>query len=60
MLLKEQALPIQLSHALRAYPSPDHHWDPFDRLRIAQSQMAGMPILTSDGSISRYDIEVIR
>ena len=54
-----QALPIQLSHALRVYELPELHSDPFDRLLIAQSQMEGLPILTADDNIRRYDVETI-
>lgn len=52
-------LPIQLSHALGVYTLPDIHRDPFDRLIIVQSQMEGLPLLTADADIARYDVEVI-
>jgi PIN domain nuclease of toxin-antitoxin system len=54
-----QALPIQLSHALRVYELPEIHRDPFDRLLVVQSQMEGMPILTGDETIRRYPVEII-
>jgi len=54
-----EALPISHSHALRAGGLPMHHGDPFDRLLIAQAQMEDIPILTADGGISLYDVEVI-
>ena len=54
-----QALPIQLSHALRVYELPDYHRDPFDRLLIVQSQMEKLPILTADENIRRYPVEVV-
>lgn len=54
-----QALPIQLSHALRVYSLPDLHRDPFDRLLVAQAQLEIMPILTADMNIARYDVETI-
>lgn len=53
------ALPIELSHALEVYQLPAFHQDPFDRLLVAQSQLEDMPILTGDGEISRYKVEVI-
>jgi len=52
-------LPVQIIHALRAGALPPIHRDPFDRLLIAQAQLEGLPILTSDPNIARYDIEVI-
>ena len=52
-------LPIQLSHALHIYTLPLHHRDPFDRLLVAQSQLENLPILTADGQLGRYDVEII-
>ena len=54
-----QALPIQLSHALRVYELPELHRDPFDRLLVVQSQMEDLPILTADENIRRYDAGTI-
>ncbi len=54
-----EGLPILVSHALHVYTLPAHHRDPFDRLLIAQSQLEGLPILTSDPLIARYTVEVI-
>jgi PIN domain nuclease of toxin-antitoxin system len=52
-------LPIELAHALRAGSLPWIHQDPFDRLLIAQAQIEGLPILTADPAIARYDVETI-
>lgn len=54
-----QALPIQLSHALRVYALPELHRDPFDRLLVAQSQLEGLSILTADENIRQYGVETI-
>jgi PIN domain nuclease of toxin-antitoxin system len=54
-----QALPIQISHAVRVYELPDHHADPFDRLLIAQCQLEDMPLISRDKDIQTYDLEVI-
>ncbi len=35
------------------------HRDPFDRMLIAQAQVEGLPILTSDAAIGLYDVETI-
>ena len=53
------ALPVELAHALRAGRLPLIHRDPFDRLLVAQAQVEGIPIVTSDPSIARYAVEVI-
>ena len=53
------ALPIELSHALEVFRLPPIHQDPFDRLLIAQSQLEGIPILSGDFEIGRYQVEVI-
>jgi len=52
-------LDVGLSHALRAGALPDIHADPFDRLLVAQAQLEGIPILTADPLIGRYDVETI-
>ena len=53
------SLSVELSHALRAGMLPDIHRDPFDRMLVAQAQIEGLPILTADPAISRYDVETI-
>ena len=52
-------LDIGIAHALRAGALPLLHRDPFDRLLVAQAQLEGLPILTSDPNIARYGVEVI-
>ena len=54
------ALPVLLSHALHVSSLPLHHADPFDRLLIAQAQIEGLTILTSDPDFERYDVKVSR
>ena len=53
------ALPIELSHALEVFRLPPIHQDPFDRLLIVQSQLTGMPIVSGDPEIGRYQVELI-
>ncbi|MFT7000437.1 MAG: PIN domain nuclease of toxin-antitoxin system [Spirosomataceae bacterium] len=38
---------------------PFHHQDPFDRMLIAQAISKGIPIITHDGKIPLYNVEVI-
>lgn len=52
-------LAIELAHALRAGSLPWIHRDPFDRMLVAQAQIEGLPILTADPAITRYDVETI-
>lgn len=54
-----QSLPIKISHALHTYSLPIYHRDPFDRIIIAQVQLEGLPILTSDPQIAKYKVEII-
>jgi PIN domain nuclease of toxin-antitoxin system len=53
-----QPLPITPAHTLRVAELPDHHGDPFDRLLIAQAQLDGLTILTSDHTFAKYDVPV--
>jgi PIN domain nuclease of toxin-antitoxin system len=55
-----QLLPIELAHALAASRLPQHHRDPFDRVLIAQAQLEGLVIVTSDAIFTRYDVRVLR
>lgn len=54
-----QPLPVEMTHALQVASLPRHHNDPFDRLLIAQAQVEGVPILTSDPNIARYDVDIV-
>jgi PIN domain nuclease of toxin-antitoxin system len=48
-----------MDHALHVSILPDHHRDPFDRMLIAQAQVEGMPIVSADPNIEKYQVEVI-
>ena len=52
-------LPITLAHALHVWTLPDYHRDPFDRILVAQSQVTGLPVLTDDPLIGRYEVDCI-
>lgn len=54
-----ELMSIELAHALRAGVLPHIHGDPFDRMLIAQAQIEGIPIITADPAIGRYDVETI-
>jgi PIN domain nuclease of toxin-antitoxin system len=48
-----------MNHALHVSKLPQHHRDPFDRLLIAQAQLEGLPVLSSDHQLANYQVEVI-
>lgn len=50
---------IELAHVLGVAALPHHHGDPFDRLLVAQAQVLGVPIVTGDRQLERYDVDVI-
>ena len=54
-----EALPIALTHALRAGALPRHHGDPFDRVLVAQGQVEDLPIVTGDPLLNLYDVVTI-
>ncbi|MBW2737075.1 MAG: type II toxin-antitoxin system VapC family toxin, partial [Deltaproteobacteria bacterium] len=54
-----EVVPIELSHLLAYQQLPLLHRDPFDRLLVAQAQALGVPIVTSDTSFARYDVETV-
>lgn len=47
-------LPIFSSHAVAVESLPPIHKDPFDRLRIAQSLVEGITLLTRDARVAQY------
>lgn len=53
------ALPIELPHVLAVARLPLLHRDPFDRLLVCQAQIENLPILTGDGALAQYGVEVI-
>jgi PIN domain nuclease of toxin-antitoxin system len=50
-------LPVSIAHATRAGLLPLHHRNPFDRLLVAQAQDLGIPILSADELLDRYDVK---
>ena len=44
-------------HLLAALPR--HHNYPFDRMLIAQAQIEGLTLLSSDAMFSRYDVQLL-
>ncbi|AZN99250.1 type II toxin-antitoxin system VapC family toxin [Mesorhizobium sp. M9A.F.Ca.ET.002.03.1.2] len=60
-ILRSNGIPI-LSvnelHAARLEHLPFHHRDPFDRLLIAQAQIEGLTLISTDRHFSAYDVEL--
>jgi PIN domain nuclease of toxin-antitoxin system len=61
-LRRSTTTPIALEHhhVLHVAQLPLIHRDPFDRVLVAQAQVLGLPILTSDRVLSRYEVETIQ
>jgi PIN domain nuclease of toxin-antitoxin system len=51
-------LPIRSQHVLYLDRLPWHHWDPYDRILIAQSVIEQMSLVTADGEIRKYGINM--
>lgn len=47
-------IPILSEHALAVERLPSLHKDPFDRMLIAQNEIEGTMLLTSDDQVARY------
>jgi PIN domain nuclease of toxin-antitoxin system len=54
-----EVVPITMEHALAAGELPGPHRDPFDRMLIAQGQIEGIPIVTSDAAFNQYPVETM-
>ena len=46
-------------HAELAGRLPLHHRDPFDRMLVAQAQVEDLVLVTRDGDIARYEVDVM-
>lgn len=51
-------LPVTIRHTEAIASLPHHHRDPFDRMLIAQAQVEGLTLVTSDREIRRYPVSV--
>ena len=57
--LGANVLVITPDHALAAGALPLHHRDPFDRMLIAQAQVEGVAVITSDEAFVDYEVEIL-
>ncbi len=53
------SLPVRSEHATQVGRLPPLHRDPFDRMLVAQAQVEGLAIVTSDREISRYPVSIL-
>lgn len=53
-------LDIELHHALRLEELKLIHHDPFDRMLIAQAQVEGATIITTDEKIGKYKVDLVK
>ena len=54
-----EKLLITFPHAERAASLPSHHRDPFDRMLVAQAQIEDLILVTRDGLLKPYDVEIL-
>jgi PIN domain nuclease of toxin-antitoxin system len=52
-------LPLSMPHTRAVESLPPHHGDPFDRMLIAQAQVEGMTLVTSDRDMRRYRVALL-
>jgi PIN domain nuclease of toxin-antitoxin system len=54
-----ELLPVSARHADLVFSLPPHHRDPFDRLLVAQATLEGLPLVSNDPLLRRYDVEIV-
>ena len=52
-------LPITIEHAQRAGNFSQPHRDPFDRMLAAQSELEGLPLVTSDKAFAAFGARLV-
>jgi PIN domain nuclease of toxin-antitoxin system len=54
-----QILPVTLAHSLAVEGLPAIHKDPFDRLLVAQANIEGADLVSTDQVIRQYSVRVL-
>lgn len=54
-----QSLPITQEHAVATAALPSLHFDPFDRIMIAQAQIEAMTFVTRDAHVLAFPLETL-
>ena len=52
-------LPITFSQAETAAVLPPHHYDPFDRMIVAQAMAESLPLFTHNRKQEAYDVPIL-
>jgi PIN domain nuclease of toxin-antitoxin system len=52
-------LPLGFDDAAMLDSLPWHHRDPFDRLLVATALAEGVPLVTRDSQMSRYQVQIV-
>jgi PIN domain nuclease of toxin-antitoxin system len=52
-------LPITMKHGELAASLPLHHKDPFDRMLVAQANAERMTLVTADGRLAVYSVNLL-
>ena len=53
-------VPVTHAHAIAAGRLPPHHRDPFDRMLIAQAVTEGLTLVSRDGLVALYDVDILK
>lgn len=53
-------LPVEPEHAAAIEDLPTHHYDPFDRLLVAQALVEPMRLITHDPMVARYSDTIFK
>jgi PIN domain nuclease of toxin-antitoxin system len=53
-------LPVTAAHAVAVDGLPPIHWDPFDRILIAQAMTEGITLLTVDSLVAKYPGPILK
>jgi len=52
-------LSISVAHTLALARLPTHHSDPFDRILVAQAQVEGLTLVSSDPQLAKYRVRIL-
>lgn len=47
-------LPVTAKHAAETLKLPLHHYDPFDRILLAQARIEPLRLITADANLKKY------
>lgn len=57
--LRFAELPVTLAHTAEVTSLAWHHRDPFDRMLVAQARAEGLRIVSRDGALGDYDVQLL-